>query len=577
MTVKFSIIIPTQDRANLLAVAVTHAMQLDHPSFEVIVSDNSTTAEKRALNREAVREYVDAPNFRIVHPPRPLAMPEHFEFALQHATGDYVTYLTDKMVVFPHALADADAVISASGADIVNWHCALYYVDDAESPLGPGTLVQEFGFLSEQPEPYDPIAVLRTKADCAVPREEQATREFGLGKIVFGCYSRTLIDAIRATSGAIFGGATHDYSAMIQGLSLARTCVLLNKYEAVFFSLPRRQSTGSSTATEPQRALDYYRSFTHPDSVLASLLVPNVYASQHNMVAHDFKKFLPMYGNEHLFSERNWIRAIATDLLSQSMVWLNSAEKASQVNLFRRHVKRPGYLLALKLRRRVAERRSSLIRTRDRILGMTPPATFQTFSAASLEQAIEHVVSVRPEWPEPVADTHTALWLGRLDPPVKAVMSLALTLRTPQLRGLLWRYLAHVVGHPATAGSLPSVLDDLLKLAIVHRFRGAKLRRFSRDVEVTVERSPAEVVLRSLPTQDPARAATPHERLNGDVAALRRVTWDHSAIGSDIYWPLPIGRNIRVSVGEPGRHVHEFRSLPTLAARFPVQFARALP
>jgi hypothetical protein len=40
---------------------------------------------------------------------------------------------------------------------------------------------------------------------------------------------------------------------------------------------------------------------------------------------------------------------------------------------------------------------------------------------------------------------------------------------------------------------------------------------------------------------------------------------------------LPIGLDIRVSVGEPGRHVHEFRSLPTLAARFPVQFARALP
>ena len=43
---KFSIIIPTQDRAKLLAVAVKYAMQLDHPDFEVIVSDNSTTAEQ---------------------------------------------------------------------------------------------------------------------------------------------------------------------------------------------------------------------------------------------------------------------------------------------------------------------------------------------------------------------------------------------------------------------------------------------------------------------------------------------------------------------------------------------------
>jgi hypothetical protein len=132
------------------------------------------------------------------------------------------------------------------------------------------------------------------------------------------------------------------------------------------------------------------------------------------------------------------------------------------------------------------------------------------------------------------------------------------------------------------------VLEDLLKLAIVHRIRGAKPRRLSRGVEVTIERSPAEVVLRSLPTQNAVRAnqtptnstvkesGVPDSR-NGDVGALRRVTWDHSAIGTDICWPLPIGRDIRVSIGEPGRHVHEFRSLPGLAARFPAQIARALP
>ena len=433
---RFSIVIPTQDRANLLAVAVRHAMQLVHPDFEVIVSDNSTTAERRRLNLDAVRDYVDAPNFRIVQPPRPLSPPEHFEFALEHATGDYVTYLTDKMVVFPHALSDADAVITASGADIVNWACVEYSLDDAGSPLGSGTLVEEFEFLNGHREAYDPIAALRVKAACGLPREQQDTREFVLGKIVFGCFSRQLIDRLRSRSGTVFGGATHDYSAMVQALSVARTCVMLNAYEAIFFSLPRDQSLGSATATEPQRALQYYRTFTSPDSMLSSLLVPGVYASQHNMVAHDFKKFLPVYGNEHLFSKRNWIRAIAADLLSDSMVWLDSAEKASQVNVFRREVKRPGYLLALKLRRRVAEWRASLIRTRDKILGTTPRARFQTFSAASLEQAIEHVVSRHGQnAQQPVPDT--ALWLGRLDRPVKAVMSLALTLRTPQLRGLL--------------------------------------------------------------------------------------------------------------------------------------------
>jgi glycosyltransferase involved in cell wall biosynthesis len=392
--VRFSIVFPTQDRAKLLSVAVKHAMQLDHPDFEVIVSDNSTTAERREMNLEAVHEYVDAANFRIVYPPRPLSPPEHFEFALEYARGEYVAYLTDKMVVFPHALSDVDAVIGASGADIVNWACALYYLDDSASPAGSGNLVEEFEFLNGQPEEYDPVAALEVKAGGAVPRDKQGTKEYVLGKIVFGCYSRELIDRIRSRSGTIFGGATHDYSAMIQALSLARTCVMLNAYEAVFFSLPREESLGSATATEPQRALQYYRTFTEAESILSSLLVPNVYASSHNMVAHDYKKFLPMYGNGHLFGERNWIRAICAEVLSESAVWLNPAERDAQVRLLQSHVGR-SQLVAFRLRRLAARLRSRLVRIRQRILNRypSPTATYQEFSAASLEQAMEHVSS----------------------------------------------------------------------------------------------------------------------------------------------------------------------------------------
>jgi Glycosyl transferase family 2 len=567
--VRFSIVIPTQDRATLLSVAAQHAMQLDHPDFEVIVSDNSTSADRQQMNLQAVREYADAPNFRVVYPPRPLSPPEHFEFALEYATGDYVTYLTDKMAVFPHALTDVEAVLRGSAAEIVNWACAEYFLEDPGSPLGAGTLVEEFEFLNGQPEEFDPLAVLRRKASGELSREKQTRRDYVLGKVVFGCFSRGLIDRIRATSGTLFSGATHDYSAMVQALSLARTCVMLNAYEAIFFSLPRAQSLGSATATEPQRALEYYRAFTRSDAMLSSLLVPGVYASQHNMVARDYKTFLPLYGNGRLFNERNWLRAVCADLLSESMIWRDPGEKAAQVGLFRSHVDRPGYLVAFTLRRRLAAVKSRAIRTRDRMLGRHPAATSRAFAASSLEQAMDHVSNHDGRGALEYTDGDRRP--GLLDAPAKVGLSLVLTLRTPELRPLLGRCLADAIVHPATARSLPSVLEDLLKLAIVYRIRGAK--GGPRDLAVTVERSPAELVLRSLPAQPVVRT----ESRNGDVSALRRVTWDHSAIGSDISWPLPVGGDVRIVIGEPGRHVHEFRSLPTLAARFPAQTARALP
>ena len=57
----------------------------------------------------------------------------------------------------------------------------------------------------------------------------------------------------------------------------------------------------------------------------------------------------------------------------------------------------------------------------------------------------------------------------------------------------------------------------------------------------------------------------------------RRVIWDHSAIGSAIRWPLPLGGSVTVAIGdEPGASVHEFVTLPALAVRFPRATADAL-
>ena len=396
---RFSIIIPTQDRPALLAVAVKHAMQLHHSDFEVIVSDNSTNSDFRRLNADAMCNYSAARNFRWVGPPRCLSPPEHFEFALDFATGDYIVYLTDKMVVLPDALSDIESILRTSGADIVNWPYAQYLIDDIGNPSGSGTLVVESEFLKGQPQSYDPNAALRFKASCIVSRDKQHTRDYALGKIVFGCYSKELIDRIRAVSGTVFGGATHDYSAMVQALSLARTCVMLNIYEIVFISLPSDQSLGSLTAANSQSALRYFRSFTDGESILSSLPVPGLYASQHNMVAHDYRKFLPLYGNTLAFNETNWLAAIYAELTSESKVWLDSAEMTAQLKLFKHHVGQAGQRFPLMLKRsrnRIAANAerfwrpvSSLINSR--VFGRQNAPLAQTVVVTSLDDAIRHV------------------------------------------------------------------------------------------------------------------------------------------------------------------------------------------
>lgn len=397
---KFSIVIPTQDRSRMLAVVVRHAMQSHHENFEVIVSDNSTTEEQRKLNTQELSEYIGRSNFSIVYPPRILSAPEHFEFALKWASGDYVAFLTDKMVVIPGLLSKVEAVIVNSGADIVNWAYAPYVINDLNIPDGPGTLIEDNELVNKQYEFFDPIEALKFKAECSVQRNQQSTRDYAQGKIVFGVYSKELISRIRAHSGTLFGGATHDYSAMIQALSLAGTCVILNTYGVIFISLPINQSLGSLTANDANAALKYFEAFSDGESIIANLLVPGLYASQHNMVAHDYKKFLPMYGKSEMFNIRNWLRAIYDDLYSKDRTWGNINEKKLQVDLFFKYLKNNKISPAPKKKPRRTLIMARLRRKRDQILHAIYPIHSESwrpdrFSSQKLKQIDEAVLRLR--------------------------------------------------------------------------------------------------------------------------------------------------------------------------------------
>lgn len=397
---KFSIVVPTQDRSSLLAVVVKHAMRSEHDDFEVIVSDNSTNEEHRRQNAKAVSDFASMPNFRMVYPTRVLSPPEHFEFALEFATGDHVIYLTDKMVILPDTLKKVDAAIRCSKADIVNWAYAPYAVDDINDPAGSGVLTEEIQFLKGRPQAYDPKRALQFKASSEVPRGRQQTHEYALGKIVFGCYSRALILRIRETSGTLFGGATHDYSAMVQALSMARKCVMLNTYGVLFISLPPDKSLGSLTAMDSNWALRYFKSFTDSEAVIANLLVPGLYSSQHNMVAHDYKKFLPLYGNMYLFNTGNWLAAIAEDLKADNRIWSDAEEMSAQMNLFSEYLLKTGQKLPEEKKEQVPPLMGRLQRVLwswvrpigARIRRKCPGYSFQNTAEKSLEIAVQDVV-----------------------------------------------------------------------------------------------------------------------------------------------------------------------------------------
>jgi hypothetical protein len=118
---RFSVVIPTRERADTLRWALQTALDQDFDSYEVVVCDNHSSP--------ATREVVDAaasPRVRYVRAPRPLAMSANWELAVGQAEGEFVTVLGDDDGLLPFALAEADHLLHRHATRVLHWHRGLY-------------------------------------------------------------------------------------------------------------------------------------------------------------------------------------------------------------------------------------------------------------------------------------------------------------------------------------------------------------------------------------------------------------------------------------------------------------------
>ncbi|WP_171474161.1 glycosyltransferase family 2 protein [Frigoriglobus tundricola] len=119
--VKFSVVIPTRERADTLRFALRTCLDQTFDDYEVIVSDNFSSPATRAVVDEA-----GSPKVRYVRTAGPVAMSSNWEFGVGHARGEYVVLIGDDDGLLPHALAELDRLTRAHGAKAVQWTAAYY-------------------------------------------------------------------------------------------------------------------------------------------------------------------------------------------------------------------------------------------------------------------------------------------------------------------------------------------------------------------------------------------------------------------------------------------------------------------
>jgi hypothetical protein len=212
-TPRFTVIIPTKDRAEYLAHTLRTCMMQDYEPFEVIVSDDGSSDNTREVVAEATR--LD-PRIRYTSPDRGQGMRENFEHALREVKPGYVIALGGDDGLLPYGVVGMRDLLQSSGTELAAWPAPVFTYAGARGSTGQlvvhrhrGTrIVESRTFLERQ------ARNLHYLSDVESPMF-----------YVKGVASTTLVDRVRQRSpdGRFYSCPTPDgYSGIVLAGEVAR-------------------------------------------------------------------------------------------------------------------------------------------------------------------------------------------------------------------------------------------------------------------------------------------------------------------------------------------------------------------
>jgi glycosyltransferase involved in cell wall biosynthesis len=319
---RFSVVVPTRDRPDLLEFCLASLAAQTFEDAEVVVSDNPTHAPASEVYERHAR-----PGWRYVRREQAVPMHENFERGCAEATGDYVAVVIDKTVLHPSALEVADRALQAKpGVEIVTWWNEGYDPVDEVHDLAGGRFHPTARIVA--PTSYDPAAELAARFANAKRRGAELVQYFR-GKIVFGAFSRNLLDRIGEQTGRVFYPLAPDYTSMVPGCVLAKGALDIGRPLLVSYNSAR--SNGRMQSIDPAHARRFIEAAD--PAIIDALPIPGLYASHHNVVAYDLVSAAERCppGTTPPLDLRNLTRRAREDL--DFVVWNNPEEGDAQFRI----------------------------------------------------------------------------------------------------------------------------------------------------------------------------------------------------------------------------------------------------
>jgi glycosyltransferase involved in cell wall biosynthesis len=118
---KYTVIIPTRDRAETLEATIRTCLRQTYPNFEVIVSDNCSNDN----TVEVVSRFKDS-RLKYINPGRRLSMSGNFEYSLSHVADGFVMFIGSDDGIMPDAINYVNSIVERYKVDAVSCAQATY-------------------------------------------------------------------------------------------------------------------------------------------------------------------------------------------------------------------------------------------------------------------------------------------------------------------------------------------------------------------------------------------------------------------------------------------------------------------
>lgn len=195
-----SVIIPTRDRAEVLKYSLASCVRIADRDLEIIVSDNASVDD----TADVVAKFQDR-RLRYICTPQRCSMRQNFEFAVGHASGDYIFTLGDDDALLPNQFPYLRSLLERYAPDTLTSSIVRYAWPSPEAANNGGRLKLRFKSL------YGDTTMLSGEYLREGLERDGAVFTRHLPRIYGGASSRRVIEELKKKTGQLFMASWPDY------------------------------------------------------------------------------------------------------------------------------------------------------------------------------------------------------------------------------------------------------------------------------------------------------------------------------------------------------------------------------